>query len=175
MRNALVTVAVAVSLVFPAAALAQVTVQYDSGNTGNTIVFTQNHGNEFTMLGASMTITQVTIFAYNADSVFNINFAQGVGQPIFTMGQIVGGSGTGFRTLAGLSVMFTGTNVWVGGNAYNSQGAAFDTVSMGFGFHGVQLAGTADTFGGNPGNYVLRITGPAGLPVELVNFKIKQK
>lgn len=166
----------AVAVLLPTAALAQTTVQYDTGDTSNLVPFPSgNFGNEFTMLGASRTITRVTLYAYNAAPFFNVNFAESRSGGIFTMGQIVGSSGTGFRTLTGVSVMFTGTDVWVGGNNYSTQGIALDTNTGGFGFHAFRLGGTAVTYGGNPANYVLRITGPTGLPVELVNFKIKQK
>jgi hypothetical protein len=33
--------------------------------------------------------------------------------------------------------------------------------------------GAQVTVGGNPGNFVLRITGPQGLPVELMDFEIE--
>lgn len=149
---------------------AQVTVQYDTGDTSSPrVIINSREGNEFTNLGAAKTITKVSWFQSANPGVVNLRFKESrsnAGE--ITFYQQVGGA-NGFISLTGLSVNFTGTDVWVGFNNYNSHAIGFDAADGGFGLHGfIAPGGTA-----LGGNFVLRISGPSGLPVELMTFEIE--
>lgn len=157
--------------------MAQTTIQYDSGNTGNAGVFPSGccYGNYFTGLAASMTISKVTFYVTNNPGANNLHIKETLmaTDAVLTM---YNGTGDGFKTKTLASpFMFSGTQVHVGFNAYYGQGVPLDTVSNALGFHAyrAQTSPVAVTFGGNPANYVLRITGPTGLPVELQTFSIE--
>ncbi len=177
-------------LLFTLPTLSQTTIQYDSGIVGNQIAYDVQglSGNLFTGLGTSRTVTKVTVFVTSLPG--------GIYSPLLLMGlrdsgsagvnlgsTLINPAALGFNTVTlATPVNFTGTDVWVQTNDYGAKGIPLDAVSnAGQGFHAwgqVQgNIGPIDTMGvvngtGNPANMWIRISGPAGLPVELLYFNI---
>ena len=162
--------------------MAQTTVQYDSGNTTNSGIFPSLSGccwgNLFTGLVPSATISKVTFYVSSNPGVNIIHFRENGNDPVDDFSTVYNSGGflPGWKvkTLAA-NFVFAGTDVFVGLNAYNTNGMPLDTVEFnGRGFHAwrASTVGMPITFGGNPANYLLRITGPGDLPVELQFFSV---
>ncbi len=164
---------------------AQTTIQYDSGIAGNRIPYTiqGSSGNLFTGLGSSKTLTRVTFFisVFPSPGIFGIQIRDSGLAAANIAATAIAVPTTGLVSVNLASpVIFTGTDVWVATNAYNNKAVPLDGVSMlGQGFHAwgrqASIVGPIDTMGvinggGNPANMWIRITGPAGLPVELLHF-----
>lgn len=158
-----------------------ITVQYDTGDTSNLVDLDSLSlggngfaGNLFTGLPMGpKTITRVTAYFSDINTSHNVKIAQ---PPTFGNTIYQGNIDPPVNNALNVHVLstpvsFSATSVMVGFQAFSGFSLALDPdTSAGSHARTVPQVGSPMSL---TGNFVVRMTGPAGLPVELVDFEIE--
>jgi hypothetical protein len=168
------------TLAFVCGAMAQTTIQYDQGDLSDTpfIPNNQGFGNVFTGLDSNIPITAITFWSQDISGYSAIvgAFESAVSGAPEVFQTNLGAGGSGFQTLTGLNINFTGTDIVVAIQSPGRRMARDATAAPNGHALNVGLNYAGDTIGfvipDTDANFVLRISGPTGLPVELLDFEI---
>lgn len=162
------------ALVLSLGASAQTTIQYDSGNTSNVLDLAATAGNLFTGLNSAVAVTQLTYFIGPTDlqPAHQFRFDESVGGANLGLQTVNPSAGMNTDAITNWNGMFTGTDLFVRINLYNGGPSLALDISGGSGVHAFYSTGSAVT-AASPANFVLRITGATGLPVELLEASVE--